>query len=155
MLREKTPELKEADIPVWWVSHGTKMRLVPDENLKNWVVIRGSAAEVRIMKAPGKGWFVEYRIDHGGFGQTNGRVWMTDSEIGAAFGLKDEIEHPSNYIIERFGGTVAMQRKFIRWKEFLNIPGPGTGYQGDPNVSIKLYPETIEAVRNLLSQFTS
>jgi hypothetical protein len=54
-------------------------------------------------------------------------------------------------MIEPFGGTVAKQRKFIRYHEFLNIPGPGSGYQGDPNVSIELYPETIAAVRNLLT----
>lgn len=148
---EKEPEMAEIG-PIWWISHGTKMKLDKNESSKEVLVLKGSAAEVRITKAPGEesGWFIEYRIDHGGGCQTNGRVWMTDSELGAAFGLVEDVERNSSWMIERFGGTVAKQRKFIRYRDFLNIPGPGSGYQGDPNVSIELYPETKLAIHNLV-----
>lgn len=147
---EKEPEMAELG-PTWWISHGTKMRINKTKGTLNSVVIEGSAAEVIITRAPGKGWFVDYKIKHGEYCQSDGRVWMNDSELAAAFGLKDDVERLSDWMIERFGGTVAKQRKFLRYKEFLNIPAPGSGYQGDPNVSLKLYPETISAVKDLLS----
>jgi len=148
---EKEPEMAEFG-PIWWVSHGTKMRVVEDECGKNVLVIRGSAAEVKITKMPGtdSGWLIEYRIDHGGYCQSNGQVWMNESELAAAFRLRDDHENSKLWLIRRYGGTVAIQRLFIRYREFLNIPGPGTGYQGDSNVSIKLYPETILAVHKLI-----
>ena len=148
---KKEPETTESR-PIWWVGQGTKMRIAKDESGKNGLVIRGSTAEVRITKAPEEqsGWFIEYRIDHGGNCQTNDRVRMSESELAAAFRLRDDHEDNSFFLIERFGGTVAIQRIFIRYREFLNIPGPGTGRQGDPNVSIKLYPETIMAVHKFI-----
>lgn len=154
---EKEPEMAEFG-PIWWVSHGTKMREAPHGSPKGELVLEGSAARLRISRfyntrAEIEGWCVEYKIEHGcgrPF-QTTGDVWMNDEELAAAFGVTDDFRQNNFYIIDRFGGTVAKQRKFIRYREFLNIPGPGTGYQGDPNISIKLYPETIAAVQNLLT----
>lgn len=39
---------------------------------------------------------------------------------------------------------------FIRQGRYLNIPGPGTGLIGDPNISIRLKPEIVAAVSKML-----
>ncbi len=55
-----------------------------------------------------------------------------------------------SWLVGRYGGNSAVQSKFIRWGNFLNIPCPGTGHDGDPNVSIYVTDEIREAVRKLL-----
>ena len=147
---EKEPELNDFGQPNWFHMHGTKMRLQKDECIEGrLVVIKGSAAEVRIIASPIEGWFiVEWRLDHPLHTETSGRAFFDDSELAAAFGLLDNFGS-SEWLIDRFGGTVAKKCKFIRWKDFLNIAGPGTGLGGDPNVSIRLNEEIKNAIRGL------
>lgn len=42
------------------------------------------------------------------------------------------------------------QGAFIRYGNFLNIPSPGTGHDGDPNISILIDGPIRRAVRQLL-----
>jgi len=149
-MKEKEPELNDYGQPNWFHAHGTKMRLQKDECIDGrLVVIKGSAAIVRIGASPVAGWFiVEWRLAHPLFTETSGRAFFDDSELAAAFGLLDNFGS-SEWLIDRFGGTVAKKCKFIRWKEFLNITGPGTGLDGDPNVSIRLSEEIKTALGGL------
>jgi len=143
--------------PVWWHTRGLKMHLKEcDENRKH-IVIEGSAAKVTIDRVNIDrivGWFVEWRVVNC-FPikeQTDGRVMMSYSELAAAFGLNnDYVVQGSDWLIDQYGGTVASQGKFIRYQKYLNIPCPGTGHDGDPNVSIELKEEIKEAVGSVLN----
>ena len=150
----KVPELDEMGQPVWWHHHGTKMKFQEMDSIEgSWVVIRGSAAEVRIMKITKDNFVAKYRIDHGPLIEIQGLVGMRRSELTAAFlgAIQvDEYDKLSQWLLDRFGGTVARQRGFIRWNSFLNIPGPGTGHDGDANVSIKIDNAIEKAVVGLL-----
>ncbi len=153
-MEKKGPELDEMGQPVWWHHHGTKMKFQKMDSIEGkWVVIRGSAAEVRVMKITDNQFIVKYRIDHGALTEINGLINFTKPELMAAFlGVPhvDEYDGYSKWLLDRFGGDIARQRTFIRWRSFLNIPGPGTGHDGDANVSIKIESDIAETIHALI-----
>ena len=141
-------------LPDWCHSHCAKMQQVSlDVNL-HVLAIRGSAAFLRISPAnldASEGWFVEWEITHGPWSTSSGRVIMDRNELEAAFGLSEETGKDGNWLLERYGGDSAVQGKFMRSGNYLNIPCPGTGHDGDPNISIELSDNIRDAVRQLLS----
>lgn len=144
--------------PAWWHQHGLKMK-VEQLDLENRVlVISGSAAKVTIQRASSvitdaTEWFVDWEVvqirpwEVG----TRGRAWFKGEDLEAAFGLSDDSDESGDWLIKRFGGDSANQGRYIRWERFLNIPCPGTGHDGDPNVSIEVKEEIKNAVRQLLT----
>lgn len=164
ILKHKTPEYTLFH-PNWWHARGLKMRFIPEEsNLIDKVVIRGSAAELKITYAgtirrhidlsipEQHEWNIDWTVRQCNPTQekTNGRVRFDKETILAAFGSDLSTPEWSAWLIDRFGGTCAEQGKFIRYQNFLNIPCPGTGSDGDPNISIDLDDEIRGAVLSLL-----
>ncbi len=151
----KCPEF-QAGHPIWWHLHGLKMR-VRRLDLRNRTLTIGSrvAAVVRISPSRG-GWHIAWAIKFGQEEKVRGIVWMSDQNLRCAFGLSDsEDERYGSYrhlLIERFGADCAYHGVFIRYRNFLNIPCPGTGYDGDPNVSIDLDDDIKLAIRRLLGE---
>jgi hypothetical protein len=153
----ETPQLKpglsiiDLQIPAWWHLHGGKMEFDEKESREgSTVVFRASAAKITIRLINGDKFEVTYWINNGWRGEINGLINMDRKALEAAFGLKDEMEDSSVGTIKKYGATVARQGIFIRWKEFLNIPSPGTGSDGDPNVSVFITDEIKEAIANSL-----
>jgi len=147
-MEEKEPAMKEFG-PVWWHHHGTKMRLVVQGIQNDFAVIQGSAAEIVITRAP-TGWWVTWRISHGFNASVLGKAWFSYDDLARAFGLRNDIPQWGEWMIAQYGGTTAKQHSFIRYKEFLNIPCPGTGHDGDPNVSIRLDEKMKIAIQQLI-----
>jgi len=154
--REKRdPELKPSfGCPVWWHNHGDKMKIDGfEKDTPLSLSITGSAAQVKIFPfgndRPVKNWLVVWKIRHG-LAEVEGSVVLKFEKLLAAFGLSEEFREYSGWLVEQFGCDSACQGGFIRWKNFLNIPCPGTGNDGDPNVSIFISREIKDAVRKLL-----
>ena len=147
----RIPDQDDSGPPIWWHHHGSKMRLVAQRyKVNKCVALKGSVAELKVGKLGKNCWLVTWKVIHGPDENSFGRIFMDDQCLAAAFGL-DNTPIGSRWLIERFGGTVARQGKFIRSKNYLNIPCPGTGHDGDPNVSVELNAEIISAVSELLS----
>lgn len=137
--------------PEWWHHHGMKMRLAERHVQVGLMILKGSAAELKVAKARDReGWYVTWKVTHGQGHFSGGQFWMDDMQLGFAFGLADVVGSGSTWLVERFGATAAVQGSFIRWGRFLNIPCPGTGHDGDPNISIELDAEITETVRALI-----
>lgn len=140
--------------PIWWHHHGFKMGVVQFSKRQRFLVIGRNAASVKITPAAltvDEGWWVEWEVVQSQQEKVNGRTVFTSDELRAAFGLSQESGVLSDWLIERFGADCASQKKFIRWQEYLNIPCPGTGHDGDPNVSISIDNKEIQnAIRELL-----
>ena len=158
-VQRRDPELqRQWRFPIWCHYHGSKMIVKKKLDQQNCVlVISGSAAKVTIRKASSvypdaKGWFVDWEVvQHRPYEVgVRGRSWFNDKDIAAAFGLSESSGKYGNWLIERFGADSAEQGKYIRWKNFLNIPCPGTGSDGDPNISIYLDEEIKHAVRCIM-----
>ncbi len=141
--------------PTWYHHHGDKMRVEKLDLQMPTLILSGSAARVVIGKEPSlnpKGWFVQwevilYKLSEEG---AHGRVYFEEKHIIAAFGLATHSGNSHDWLAKRYGADSAIQGKYIRWKTFLNIPCPGTGLDGDPNVSVRLDEEIKDAVRKLL-----
>ena len=85
---------------------------------------------------------------------TGGLAELSSINLRKAFRLDDTMDDKlSLWLIERYGGTVAAQGEFIRWGKYLNIPGPGTGHDGDANISIFVSDEIRDAVAQLLQKY--
>lgn len=95
--------------------------------------------------------FIRYEIRHPKKSMTTGRVDMTKLELLAAFGISAECDvERGQKILNNHGGDRAAEGVYIRYLKFLNTPSPGTGYGGDPSLSIYLSDEVIAGVKRLV-----
>lgn len=130
------------DVPRWHHSHSNKLSVIGFNSVnypvRKTLILKSNAVDVRIHPdASQKGWVVEYEIRHCPDSVTKGGVWMSENDLKTAFDLSDVCERRfGQKVLDTYGGDVAHQGMYIRYHEFLNIPGPGTGDDGDPNVSI-------------------
>ena len=141
--------------PIWCHHHGAKMQVVQFNQEEHRLVIAGSAAKVTIrhgsqIQEGGDVWVVDWEVTHAHDEVVRGRRRFEKHELLAAFGLTAHSGNFGQWLLERFGADSAEQGKYIRWRHFLNIPGPGTGHDGDPNVSIHIDDGIREVVRQLL-----
>jgi len=146
---KKVPHLYPEGWPVWWSPKGLKMVLA-ESDLRGYVAIKSTAAQLELFHAPRwGGWNVHWWILSAGNFEVTGHTFMTDGEIAGAFGFQDSISEGIEWLIERYGGDSA-SLTHIRYRQYLNIPRPGTAYIGDPNISIELDDRMRDAVRGLL-----
>ena len=135
--------------PSWRHHHATKMRLTAVGINNDFLLIQGSAAEVRIARTA-LGWSVRWRIKQSKGEGVSGRVIFSKECLQRAFGLDDQPFQFGGSIAKQFNATTGYQGAFIRQGIYLNIPGPGTGHDGDPNVSLDLDEKITAAVKGLL-----
>jgi len=138
-------------VPRWWHHHGGKLRIVTAYESR--IVLLASAAEVNIAKATDRvdaeRWSVDWHIVHNYHSgeDDRGRRLFTRDKLALAFGITkaNGCESLQDHAADR-----EVYGFFIGLGCFLNIPGPGTGHDGDPNVSILIDDELRQAVRKLL-----
>ncbi len=157
MLTPHKPELKNGVLPVWFHHHGSKINVahlyISLDGQHKQLILRGSAAELhisRVIIANVIYWQVEWTIVQSQIERIIGSVIMTYQTLAAAFGLGSSDNDTGQWLLDRFGGDAAKQGQFIRWANYLNIPGPGTGHDGDPNISIEVSEKILKAVGELL-----
>jgi hypothetical protein len=152
------PKFKMFDMPIWWHHHGSKIRWIGMDNANSpenrTFLLESSAVKIRIYPAhEQKGWIVEYTIKHSLQSRNSGIIWMSKEDLETAFGLSDACEEAYGQgIINDHGGEVAHQGMYLRYHHYLNIPGPGTGHDGDANVSIDVDPDIKGALKHFLSR---
>ena|SRR3989344_2399057 len=150
-MEEKRPEFNLGGNPVWWHHHGIKMGIISQGLCNDYLVLQGSAAELRIEKHR-TDWLLTWKIIHSLIRAASGIAVFTSDELLAAFGVNHAytfLGH-SKWLIDRYGGTAACQGCFLRYQDWLNIPCPGTGNDGDPNISILLDEKIDKAVKDLI-----
>jgi len=136
--------------PIWFHHHGLKMKVDRFDSCRKFVEIKGSAAKVIIEKSDSDGWKVSWEVQFSKDSNVEGVILMTTDELRSAFALDNKSGPFGEWLLERFGGDSAEQGRYIRYQGYLNIPGPGTGHDGDPNVSIFLDGEVEDAVYQLI-----
>lgn len=155
-LRSHPPETKMGDMPIWCHHHCTKISPKGIGIEGKSLTLEGSAAILYIAYDPKIGradapWKLTWEIKHSQSEKVIGTTIFTTGYMRQAFGLTDDRPDEENWLLERFGGSVAIQGHYIRYGPFLNIPGPGTGHDGDQNISIMLDLDIKDAVGKLLS----
>ena len=147
--------------PAWFNNHGFKMELQKPDLFNggrcDLIIGNGVVALVRIMRVGQRPkYLVDWRVVHSGGldnPHTSGRIEIDRTELVQMFCISDEVsEETDQWLIDHYGGTVATQGKFLRDRKYLNIPCPGTGHDGDPNVSIFVSDEIRNAVAWMLAR---
>ena len=145
------PVVHEKDV-LWFNSSGMSMEPVSRGYRKRFVELSSSVARVVIKPTTSGNWLVKWRVVHNGpENVSNGRRLFSDADLIAAFGLDGpEYGGNSKWMVDQYCGGfgVAKAGSFVRYRQKLNIPCPGTGRDGDPNVSICVD----DVIKNAISQ---
>lgn len=152
-VKPKRPDTK-FDMPIWYHHHGSKMHIHEFNKDLHLLIISGSAASLKInrfVNGEKDSWLVEWEVRQSPVEKVNGCVIFKSNELNAAFGLSEESGEYGDWMIEKFGADSAEQKKYIRWRNFVNIPGPGTGNDGDPNISIDIDDDIRNHIRKLIT----
>jgi len=131
------------------------MKLVSFSQISSRLTIEGLKAQLQIMRLATheSGWRVDWKIQHPPNeyqAHVVGRVLLNSKELSAAFDLSDG---PNYFKRDLHGGYKAESGKpgkYIRWKNYLNIPDPGTGFNGSPSISIYITKEMQSSVSKLI-----
>jgi len=151
------------------------MRLEKTE--ENMVWIKGSAADVRIagflFRDPSTPMTrvlaaVSYQVRHSRSSRVDGTAVFSLTDLLWAF-VSDDFRYGTfrekypqllvdsdtpDWMQHRYGTqvgpVVGRQGKFIRHDNYLNIPGPGVGHDGDSNVSVELDAGIVDAILDLV-----
>lgn len=142
--------------PSWCHHHGSRMMLKTFDEESKTIIIKGPAAELMIAphdsygkKYPGQ-WVLHWKIIHSRISKVQGQVFMTSLQLSWAFDLSEGTGKFGAWLIRDYGADSAEQGKYIREGRYLNIPCPGTGHDGDPNISIQLNDEICAAVKKII-----
>lgn len=141
MSNENKPEFGKTNLgPKWWHPHGIKM-VMRARAKREPLIIESGVARLEIKRSSGGGCMAKWRIVHELSSHVDGEVFMTEKEFKQAFGLSGMTEDSGKEMLSEYGGTAASPGVFIRFEEWLNMPCPGTGHNGDPNISLKITHE--------------
>lgn len=157
MLRTKDHQ-REPDwhvgVPEWFHVRGCKMHIDAKQTSLQEVMIRSTAARLHIIRSETntKLWTLIWSIGNESDPQVTGTIDLSREALLDAFGLADEFDPPYGaWLLKRYGGDTAMQGGYIRYGNYLNIPCPGTGHDGDPNISIEIDDQMKTAIQTLVN----
>ncbi len=152
--KQHVPEMGRVG-PIWWHHHGRKIRVDKVNSTHYRLTLAGNAAHLIIeshrINRQDK-WLLSWSVTQQSIQEgAKGTIIFSTLKLKQAFGLADGVDPSSQWLVTRYGAESASQFYFIRWKQHLNIPCPGTGNDGDPNISILIDEEIQEAVRQLIN----
>jgi hypothetical protein len=143
--------------PIWFNEHGINMHVIDLKVDGRRVVIGTKAAKLEISLYPNPvvptGWLVEWEVKFSQSEHVNGRFITSSDRIRRMFGIdgiQDRRGVPPKWMVERYGIHDGVQGVFGRWNDFLNVPCPGTGHDGDPNISIQITKDMKVAIQVIL-----
>lgn len=158
-----TPALTPLGYPYWYHNGGDEVIYIGMKaaNAPSRVfLLKSKSVELFIYKdwaspQQEESWMVKYHIKHPLIPTyTEGLVLMTTQELKTAFGLSGDCDADYGQgVIDVCGGDVAKEGTYLRFQEYLNIPGPGYGRDGDPNISIRVGKGTKNALGEFLDLF--
>lgn len=135
-------------MPRWWNPNGAKMEVKHADG--RVVMLANNAASVAIRPVRDThdqpAYRIEWNLRQLGRDKFLGYLTFPEGYLTAAFAVAAWGRFSA---IGRYKATDAHPGYFIRTGSHLNIPGPGTGRDGDPNVSILL----TDPVRAAIGQF--
>ncbi len=141
----KKPETR-LGMPNWYHRSGAKMNLMEFDKGNHRLVIASDEASITITPRNNKEdeWKLEWRIEN----RYTGLIFFTSIELKNAFGLTNDPGKTGFKMIEKFGADSAEERKYIRYGDFLNIPGANE--VNVCNISVYVDDEMRSAIRKLL-----
>ncbi len=145
--------MSELGHPQWFHHHGRKAHILEESQQK--LTLGTEVCWVSLEKAVGPNcirvrWGMVHNIGEGA-GENGGYRSFSIQDVELSFGMSDGQGKFQALLDQQFGCTTANQGLFIRWENYLNIPGPGIGHDGDANISIHLDDEMVRAARRFVA----
>lgn len=140
-----TAEGIQSGHPDWFHPYGASMKVKRQGT--RFLVLASDTASLRISLRRND-WLVEWTIGYHD-ATASGATVMSQEELRAAFGLSNYTSIWSRWMLQRWECDTAAEGKHIRSRNCLNVPGPGTGHEGDPNTSVFLTNEIRVAIDTL------
>lgn len=152
-MEEGKPAKAHGDAPAWWHPNGIRMRPLTDFQHHSLLIFSDSAT---LTISPDEEscdrdhWLITWEIRRRSPCSVNGKTRMSTKSLCRAFGLMEGTADSGQKLLRPYGADSAEDGCYIRAGKYLNIPHPGTGCDGDPNISILLDEDIQELVRQLL-----
>jgi hypothetical protein len=144
--------------PSWWTDKGVGMTILLKDHKDFTLSVssRGHSASLEIVYDGNDEISEEYykvssTVIHN-YGSSEGMVYLEQADIQKAFGLSDGMSRDGVIFAERCGyhASAAEPGRYFRFGRYLNLPHPGMGIPGDPNLSMFISDEVARAVYDLL-----
>lgn len=141
------------DAPVWWHPDGVRMRPLSGYQEHKLQIFSDRAV---LAISPDEDshehgiWFLAWRITRTSALSIEVKLKIPEEILRRAFALDRGPHGSDEWLLKHYGADSAARGYYIRAGNYLNIPGPGTGRDGDPNVSILLDEDIQELLRGLL-----
>jgi len=140
-----------SDAPVWWHPNGMRMRPLSDLQRHSLQIVSDRATlTISPDKEPHKHrvWVLAFEINRVTAFSLKTQLKIPEKTLCLAFALRDDPDSSDEWLTGHYGADSAIPGYYIRSGDYLNIPGPGTGRDGDSNLSILLDND----IRALLEQ---
>jgi hypothetical protein len=148
--RQTRYSVKNGSAPKWFHPVGKKMQLggyqIVTTLAKEFVLLGCKGHQVQIIPA-GQAFKLLWQIN-GTYPLRHfqGEILFDSEQLQLAFNLCSTVSNGHNSEWDR-----KQRGLFIGKGPYLNIPGPGTGEDGDPNISVFVTEEVKEAIKQLLN----
>ncbi len=144
--------------PEWWHHHGKKIVLDNRERLPGHaedIILCSQATNLSITHCEGRRirWILRWTIVFSCESHLEAQQFIDTRTLEEMFGIRECIYANSRWLIKKYGGSSARECVFLRYKDWLNIPGPGTGNDGDPNLSVYVTEEIRDAIRVTIEKY--
>ena len=131
-------------IPPSWAHYASaRVYIVFNRQGKKCLTISSGSCHLKI-RPIGDGkrkWEVRWiMFDKGPGNEVYGTRIFNPVELATAFDLHRDLVKTDDLFTAHYNAEYGIPGKFIRKGQFLCIPCPGTGVDGDPNMSIFLFP---------------
>lgn len=139
-------------IPDW--HHPQSYRIHLEKADSSHVVIQAPAARFTIVELLDADtiykWIARWEILFSEGTGTRSEIVMSAQDLCEAFALNEHTECEGRWWANPHQDIASRKGVYFRYDRYLNIPGPGTGQDGDPNISIFLTAEIKKAVTHLV-----
>ncbi len=150
-LRQQMFSLRDG-VPDWHHPKSWKVQLEKADAA--YIVITAPAARLTIVELIDaesiNKWIVRWEIFSKGEQSQRGEIVMNARQLCAAFALTEKWEDSDQWWTGAYQEIASAEGMYFRYDRWLNIPGPGTGKDGDPNISICLDAEMKKAITYMI-----
>ncbi len=143
-----TEEIQSGFHPDWFHPHGARMEIA--KRRSRTIILASDASRIEV-SFKNNIWVVWWTVQYDKESACSGVVIFSAEELRSAFGLS-ELSFAASDWIKKWMADCASEGRFIRYRRFLNITGPGNGRKGDPNVSLYVTDGIRQAVSDLLDR---
>jgi hypothetical protein len=133
--------------PTWFHRHGYKLAIEHYDPEKLELTLASTAARLTITPHGRRQFLVRWRIVNSKNESAEGVIVFTQDHLKAAFMVPVTLPADHVTFLANYDATHGVPGYFVRRGQFLNIPCPGTARDGDPNLSVFLSDDMVEAAK--------